>query len=56
MNLDYNNRFKPKIFNNSDPLTKEKLDTFINNLIENNQKDLTKISHPSFDIFVKNYQ
>lgn len=53
---NYNNRFKPKIFNNSDPLTKEKLDTFINNLIENEQKDLTKISHPFFDIFVKNYQ
>ena len=57
MNLNnYNNHFKPKIFNNSDPLTKEKLDTFINNLIENEQKDLTKISHPFFDIFVKNSQ
>lgn len=53
---NYNNRFKPKIFNNSDPLTKEKLDTFINNLIENEQKDLTKIYHPFFDIFVKNCQ
>lgn len=51
--LDCDNYFKPKIFNISDPLTKEKLDTFINNLIENGQKDLTKISHPSFDIFVK---
>lgn len=53
---NYNNRFKSKIFNNSDPLTKEKLDTFINNLIENEQKDLTKISHPFFDIFVKDCQ
>lgn len=56
MNLDYNNRFKPKIFNNSDPLTKEKLNTFINKLIKNDQKDLTKISHPYFDIFVKDCQ
>lgn len=57
MNLNnYNNRFKPKTFNNSNPLTKEELDTFINNLIKNDQKDLTKISHPSFDIFVKDYQ
>lgn len=54
--LDCDNYFKPKTFNNSNPLTKEELDTFINKLIENNQKDLTKISHPFFDIFVKNCQ
>ena len=54
--LDCDNYFKPKIFDNSDSLTKEKLDTFISNLIENNQKDLTKIFHPFFDIFVKDCQ
>lgn len=54
--LDCDNYFKPKIFDSSSPLTKEKLDTFINNLIGNDQKGLTKISHPSFDIFVKDCQ